>query len=197
MSSLPPVPNQPVNPYSVAPTLVPQQPLVDVPIFRQGNVLIFHKQARLPDRCVKSNEPTTERLRRRLTWHHPLIYLVILANLLIYVIVALAVSKRADIMLPLSKPYKQRRIRNMMIAWTLVLCSIASLVAAAAFSSPGNSSPLPAIFAIGFPVLMITGALWGLFGCRVVYPKKIEKDFVYLAGCCPAFLDEFPNLPGT
>jgi hypothetical protein len=50
-------------------------------IFRKNKLLVMNKRARLPDRCVKTNLPTTRRLKRNLAWHHPAIYFTILISL--------------------------------------------------------------------------------------------------------------------
>ncbi len=41
-------------------------------VWRRGNTLIMHKDAPLPDRCIKCNIATNgSYIRRRLSWHHP------------------------------------------------------------------------------------------------------------------------------
>ncbi len=92
---------------------------------------------------MKSNEPTESRLKRKLYWHHPLVYLFILVNLLIYAIIAIATRKSATIQLPLAERYKKRRILNMIIAWGFVLASIGCLLA-------GLATPSSPIALLGF-----------------------------------------------
>src|SRR5438270_17415 len=82
-------------------------------LWRQGNVLVMHKLAPLPDRCVKSNQPANGRtLKRSLRWHHPAIYLALLAHFLIYVVLALVLSKSAIIRIGLSEEWIARRRRT-------------------------------------------------------------------------------------
>lgn len=161
-------------------------------VWRQGNILVMHKRAGLPNRCVKTNEPTEYKLKRSLSWHHPLVFLAILLNLLIYIIIALAIRKTAVIHVGLSKGEAKKRIRNMVIAWSLVLAGFLSLITAAVFSSP-SSSDLVVVGFISSPILIFFGAIWGLYRCRIVYPKKIDEEFVYLKGVCPAYLAQFPE----
>jgi len=61
-----------VNPYAspfsadCVPPLVTAQ-VVGEALYRQGKLLVMHKQAVLPDRCVKSNQPAHgRRLKRKL-----------------------------------------------------------------------------------------------------------------------------------
>src|SRR5882762_3300178 len=65
-------------------------------IWRDSSTLVMTKDASLPDRCVKCNAPANGlRLKRRLAWHSPVLYLLIVLAVLIYVILAGILSKRA------------------------------------------------------------------------------------------------------
>ena len=164
-------------------------------IFQSNGLLIMHKQAVLPNRCIKSNEPTEERLKRSLYWHHPAFYLLILFNLIVYAIVALIIRKSAVIQIPLSSPFKKRRIRNMIIAWLSVLAGIVCLVLGLALTDLRTQS-IPAVFLIiMFPVLLLFGAMFGLIGCRVISVKKIDEHFVWMRGASPKFRESFPEWP--
>jgi hypothetical protein len=184
-----------VNPYAVSSNAhsldTPENGFHDA-IFQRGDLLIFHKLARLPDFCLKSNVPTTQRLQRRLTWHHPLLYLLLISPL-IYILVALLVSKAASIQIPLDERFKKKRIRNMLVAWGIVFASIGCLVMAGTIET--QSKGIALCFVILFPVLLLIGALVGLYGCRVVYAKKIDRHFVFLKGTCAEFRKRFPEWP--
>ena len=54
-------------------------PAAEAGVWRDGRLLVMHKSAQLPDRCVKSNQPADGRLLRKMYWHHPLIFLSLLA----------------------------------------------------------------------------------------------------------------------
>ncbi len=75
-----------LNPYAAPqvanPFAVGAEPkVVGFPgLWRQGNLLVLHKAAPLPDICVKSNLPASRRLKRNLQWHHPAVYLALLVN---------------------------------------------------------------------------------------------------------------------
>jgi len=48
-------------------------------VWRSGSLLVMHRNARLPDRCVKTNSAeNVRRLKRNLSWHHPGLYLWLL-----------------------------------------------------------------------------------------------------------------------
>src|SRR5438445_9109093 len=78
-------------------------------LWAQGDLLVMHKLAPLPDICLKSNLPSTRRLKRSLSWHHPGYYFFILLHILIYIIVALIVRKSATIYVPLTDEWFIRR----------------------------------------------------------------------------------------
>jgi phage shock protein PspC (stress-responsive transcriptional regulator) len=112
-----------VNPYA-APQATAFQPQMAAAapskfpgLWRKGNVLVMHKMAPLPDICLMSNQPATRRLKRNLQWHHPLIAITILAGLLVYVILALILTKRATIHIPLTEEWYERRKRRMIFSW--------------------------------------------------------------------------------
>src|SRR5690349_19000028 len=97
-----------INPYA-APQVVNAEvvpgptPVQGFPgLWRQGNVLVMHKQAPLPPICLKSGLPATQWLRRNLQWHEPWLALTILAGVLVYVIIALIMTKRATILIGLT-----------------------------------------------------------------------------------------------
>src|SRR5687768_8402085 len=79
-----PYANNPYAPPKVAAPFPVQQPPFPVGdplfgLFRQGNVLVMHKLAPLPDKCIKSNQPAHGRtLRRNLRWHHPAAFFALL-----------------------------------------------------------------------------------------------------------------------
>jgi len=48
-------------------------------VWRDNKTLVMTKDALLPDQCVKCNAPAHGfKLKRKLTWHHPALYLIIL-----------------------------------------------------------------------------------------------------------------------
>jgi hypothetical protein len=161
-------------------------------IWRSGNMLVMHKQSPLPFRCVKSNEPASDYLRRRLSWHHPLLYLVILANLLIFVIVALVVSKKADIKIGLSEAWFARRRQAMIVGWSCFLAGCGMFFASFLLDISDDVRGAALITSI---VLAMFGIFWGLLKSRMIVAKKIDDHFVWLKGIHPDFLATLPEWP--
>src|SRR5579872_5285818 len=78
--------------------------------WRDGAVLVLSREASLPPRCVRCNEPADEPTKsRKVYWHSPWLYLLILFNLIIYAIVAAIVRKKAVVAPGLCSAHKKRR----------------------------------------------------------------------------------------
>lgn len=188
------------NPYqvSVADLFVASLDLAptDGRLFRHGNLLVVYQKATFPDRCIKCNEPTTQRLRRVLHWHLPILYLLMIAPIL-YVIVALFVGKKAEFYIPLSERFIARRRSNTLIAvFLLVVGSLAF-----GFGIWMINSPEPYTFVVAGclmllgPALWMVASLWGIYGCRVISARYIDDHFAKIAGVCPQFLENLPEWP--
>jgi hypothetical protein len=151
-------------------------------------ILVMHKQGVLPDRCVKCNAPANGlRLKRKLSWHHPALYLVILAGLLFYVIIALIVRKTAKIEIGICERHRSRRRMGIAIAWLMVPLGFASFFLA-------NQHRVWPIFA-GFALLLLS-LIVGVVVSNIVSPKKIDDYYVWLKKVHPDFLAELPPVSG-
>jgi hypothetical protein len=181
-----------VNPYAApreAGYYVPPQSGASAPfagLWRQGNQLVMHKLAPLPDICLKSNQPATRRLKRKLSWHHPAVYLAILAHLLIYVIVALVIRKTATIHIPLTEEWFAIRRRRMLFSWGAILLSMMLFAVSVSVIDREAWAPLVLIVSL---LLFLAAAIYGLLSCRLVWPKRMTDDYIWLKGVHQEFLD--------
>lgn len=157
-------------------------------LWRQGKVLVMHKLAPLPDICLKSNQPATRRLKRKLQWHHPAISVTILAGLLVYVILAMILTKRATIHMALTEEWFAIRWRRILYAWGVVLASVVLFIAGVTFIDQTNSL-LPAFVIIGAVVLFLGGLIYGQYAPSLVSPQRMTDDYIWLKGVHPDFLD--------
>ena len=154
-------------------------------VWRDGNVLIMEKGARLPDYCVKTNAPATKRLNRRIQWHHPAVYAALLFNVLIFLIIALIVRKTAEVEFPVSQEVIDKRKRWMIVGWGGSLGSIVVMIA-------GFAAGIPAIGVIGMLGFLFC-LFAGIIGVRILWPSKIDDQYVYLKGADEGFLARFPQ----
>ena len=156
--------------------------------------MVMHKLAPLPDICLKSNVPATRRLKRKLQWHHPAFALTLLISPLIYIVIALIMTKRATIHVPMTEEWFTRRKTRMLIAWSVcglgLLCFVAGIALAASTDTEEFLFLLiPGIF------LLIGAALYGQYACRMIWPKRITNEYLWLNGVHPGFLDRLEVFP--
>lgn len=174
--------------------MTPEQPYFPPPthnfntIWRSNALLVMTKQASLPNRCIKCNAPTAERLKRKLQWHHPALYLLILISILVYAIVAMVVRKTATVHIGLCDEHRESRKLSMIITVFLALVAMLLAIAGVQFETPAM------VFAgIAF---VIAAAIYGSLTIRVVAPTKIDEHFVWLKGIDTSYLQEFPEWNG-
>lgn len=160
-------------------------------VWRDGGLMVMCKDAELPARCVKTNEPTDRWLRRQLYWHSPVLYFLILfPGLLIYVIIALIVRKSADIRVGVSPQAISHRRWGIATAWLSFLIGVFLVIFGLANDKPGNSLWIVSIVGlIGGLIGIITGVVMS----RVVAATKITDEHVWLKGIHPEYLATLPN----
>ena len=157
-------------------------------IWRDKSTLVMTKQAFLPNRCVKCNEPTGERLKRKLTWHHPAIYLSILVSILVYAVLAMVLRKTATVDIGFCEDHRDVRRRNLAITWALGILGFLCFPLAGILEDPTPAG-------IG-GLLLLVCAIYGITTLRVVIPSKIDEHFVWIKGISPEYLQEFPQWHG-
>lgn len=186
------------NPYE-APTPATSFVVAEVAhsqgVWRDGPLLVMEKTANLPDICVKTNTPTKNKLKRKMYWHHPAVYLAVLFNLIIYAILAMVLRKQAVIYIGLSDARMLRRKRAIWVAWITGLLGVASFFGGVvAISGPGgNGSPLIVLVLLGL-VMILASLIAGMLMSRIVRPQKIDDHYVWLRGVHPEYLARFPEL---
>ena len=159
-------------------------------VWRRKRQLVVALSAVLPDRCVKCNcEVGGSRLKRNLYWHHPALYLMLIfPGLLIYAIVAMAVRRRATLMIGLCPEHRSQRTRAILIAWLLaVLGGCGAFHGIAHDEMPYVGAGLLAVL-----VAMILGLVRG----PVVQARKIDGGHAYLSGVCRKYLEQLPEWTG-
>jgi len=157
-------------------------------IWRDGTTLVMDKNAMLPDNCVKCNAPANGlRVRKKLAWHHPLLYLLIFGAALFYVILAAALSKRATVEFPLCGNHKSQRKTFLIIG--LVLLTLGLILPILGFANEYT-----AIGLVGL-LLFFIAVFWLVFASRVAGVKKIDDRYAWLTGLNREFLDHFPPIP--
>jgi hypothetical protein len=156
-------------------------------VWRSARQIVMRKEAPLPDACVRCNAPANGfRLKRKLYWHSPCFYLLILVSLLIYVIVAICVRKKATIHIGLCERHRKRRLWFIAGSWLALLCGIAMIIGGASANASGG------LILTGV-ILAVVSALVGIIKGAVVSAAKIDQEFVWVKGATPAFLASLPE----
>lgn len=161
-------------------------------VWRDGKNVVMRKDAQLPPRCIKTNEPAETWLSRNLIWHPPWVYVLIVLGLLLYVVAALIIQKRATIKVGLTVEEAKKRSRTILIAWLSVLFGLGTIIGGFAVLSGDQ----PVVTLIVGLLLFLGGIIYGMLGSRMIVPEKITDEYVWFKGACPEYLDELPEWLG-
>lgn len=161
-------------------------------VWRSGDLLVLQKGAALPDRCVVCNAPAVVQWPKKLYWHHPGIYALILLNILVYAVAAMLVRKKADLVIPLCGEHDQKRRRAVSISWLVGLGGLL-LMCGSCTQIESSESTFAVLFAIGMTSLLVglTTAMKG----NPVLPKKIDDYYVWLRKVHSSYLASLPQAP--
>lgn len=160
-------------------------------IWRDGKSLVMASGTELPCRCVRCNASVTRPpIKRTLYWHQQWIYLLILLSVLIYIIVALIVRKKAVARIPLCDQHRQQRWIMIAVSWLMVVAGIGAFVAGLGAQTGGGAA---LVAGLG---LFIAGIVLGVWKGRLVAAKRIDGDKVWIDGFCRQYLDGLPEWRG-
>lgn len=193
------------NPYASPlspPQLQPQFQAADnspfAGLWRNGDVMIMHKLAPLPPICLKSNEPATTWLTRKLQWQPQWVFVLLLVNLIIFAIVALILTKRATISIGLTDEWAAKRKQRLFLAWSVGLAALGVIVVGFIFLALEGTLPddiripLFLVCLIGGLMAGVGALIGGSMGCRLIYPQKMTDTHIWIKGVHPSFLDRLP-----
>lgn len=160
-----------------------------VGVWRDGLNVVMRKDAELPPRCIKTNEPVQTWLPRTLVWHPSWVYVLILLGLLIYVIAAVVIQKQAKIKIGLTAAVASKRRWAILTAWLLVLVGLGVFIGGFAILK----EDLTVITVILGLVMLLGGIIYGMVKGRMVTPVKVTKEYAIFKGACQEYLDELPE----
>jgi hypothetical protein len=160
-------------------------------IIRDGNRLIVPKPPRnqvapLPPPCVKCGAPANGKpINKTFSWHHPALYLLVLAGVLVYLLVAVIVRKSMRMSVPLCARHAQRRSTAVTLAWVIPLVGVADAFVLPRFGIDGG------VVALITLVLIVTGiVIWAIVDYPI-RPKSIDQYRGVFTGCAEAYLQQF------
>lgn len=141
----------------------------------RGRALIAPVRCELPRVCVfTGGTEDLVRVKQRLAWHHPAIYLGVFAGILVYVVLALALRKTADVTYSMTKTEEKRRRLWHLANWGIFLSAILWLVLAASWEWPW-------LYWLA-PVSIVTSIVVYFLKVRLLYPQKITDGYAEIRG---------------
>lgn len=156
-------------------------------LWRDGNLLVMHRDAELPDRCIKTNKPANgNRFKVALSWHHPAIYLLIFWNPIIYMGVAFSVCKKVNVYIGVKNEILYKRKRAIWGSWIVglagvILCFLASL------------EQLDRVFIPLGCILILVGLIWRISRVNLIKASRIEDQYIWIRGVADNYLALLPE----
>src|SRR4051812_48164870 len=135
----------------------------------EGAALVVPRFYNFPEICLfTGSAEDLVRMRRKLSWHTPAIYLGVFAGVLVYIVLALALRKTADVTFSITRRERARRRTWHLANWGVFLMTFVSLFAAGA----GD-------IALGYylaPIFLIASLVIYFLKVRMIYPKTINDQ---------------------
>jgi hypothetical protein len=181
--------SQEVNPYAAPKASLEAPPDQGLDLWRDGKILVCRRDAIFPARCIKCNEAAEPPpVRYKLAWHHPGWYVLVFVYVLIYVVVAMLVRKRAEIFVGLCAKHRQRRLWSRIIGWGGLVALIGSIWLGMAYDV--------AWLAAGGLIAILPWAITAIVLSPQIFAGRIDKESIRVKGCGRDFLASLPEYPG-
>lgn len=147
---------------------------------RDGKTVIVPVGSDLPPRCIVCNAPAhTPIKKKKVYWHSPGWYLLILINVILYAVIGMFVRKSFEVSPGLCEQHATARKRRL---YGFLRAGAAALVAWGVMLHLDHPA---AVLAFVVAVLLLIPTL---FVARTVYAKKITTEYAQLSGCKEPFL---------
>jgi hypothetical protein len=165
-------------------------------LWRQRDVLVMHRDAKLPAICLKSGEPATEWLPRHLQWAPPWIGWALFFALPVYIVLSMFMTRRALVLIGVSRDWAIRRRLRMLIAVGIIAAGAIVGIGGAFIAKLGTEYEVAfMLLPLGVFISLLIGLGYGEYACRLVWPQRISDQFIWLKGVHPDFLKRLPEWP--
>jgi hypothetical protein len=179
------------NPYAPSKASLKAAVISHGGVWRDGNHVLVAHGASFPQRCVKCNADVDGQSKvRRVHWHHPSIYLLLLVYVIVYVIVAAIMRKTAEIDPCLCEEHASKRRQWIWIGWLGALFGLFGVPVLGAMAG-AEMAPIILLAVCWFLLFGIAGSI----NARILYPKRIDANYTRLKGADPRFLAGLPEFP--
>lgn len=152
-------------------------------------IVVPARDARLPLRCVKTNQPVTEAdlKKKTLWWCHWLVLLSVFLNLLVMLVLYVIFRKSVKLEIPLSKEGRRKVNTHVLIACVLCLGGLALVIVGVV-----NSDRPSGGFIVAGVLGIIGGAILGALKGSILRVVKYTGGEAWLAGAHPEFVASLP-----
>ena len=168
-------------------------------VWRSGKLLVFTRNAPLPQRCIKCNTTHEVTMReRKLYYYPPWILLFIFCNLIVLLIVAIVFRKNATTQLGVCGDCWRRRRNGILLSWLLLLVGVGSFFALgilADTTGPDGFDRFGVPMLIGAVGCLLASAIVGLVRGQLLVVRKIDDVQVRLSRINQAYLALLPAGP--
>jgi hypothetical protein len=112
----------------------------------------------------------------------------VLCGPLPFIVLALALRRKAKVAIGVCTRHVSRRRRAILIGWAASLLGIALFVAGVL-----QSGDLAGLLILGGILLVLGGVVYGVSIAAVISPKRIEAEYVFIKRAGPEYLAQFPE----
>ena len=154
------------------------------------------EDAELPDLCMKCGAPAELYKEKQFSWHPGWVYVLLLVNVVVFAVVALVLTKRKRLRVPLCAAHRNHWLWRQVVAVGGLLFFLAlGVVTIAVMSEEGNTAPLE-----GLGGLLCVGTLLGLvawlFAAALlqsasIQPTEITDHGITLVGVSKEFVNAY------
>jgi hypothetical protein len=141
----------------------------------------------LPPVCLRCGAPTGEPRHRTFSWSPPWVAILIICGLLPYLIVALILTKKMRMPVPLCRKHRWHWTGRHLIILGSLLALIPLVILAVVFTNPAEQG---AVAVIGFAGgLLLWIILTVILLLTIIRPTEITDESITLAGLSEKFVD--------
>lgn len=164
-------------------------------VWRRGDLLVMDRHARLPDICLLTGQPATQRVEREVSFYPNGSHLALLLGIVPYLAALMCLSSTVRLELGLCEQMFQRQRYRILFGKILGGIGAAAIMAAIAFGAATQEHEMAVVMIAVGAVVGIAGLVLGFVGSWPVIARKIDTDYVWLTGVHPEFLAKLPEWP--
>lgn len=148
----------------------------------------------LPPACMRCGEPSTVVKARTFSWHPSWVYVLLVAGVLPFLIVALIMTQRIRVLVPLCDAHKNHWLTRNLVIWTsffgLAVLGAGSLILMGENGPGRGNDPLPGYLCGGVVVCLI---IWvfvaAVLQTTAIRPAEVTDGGVTLIGVGERFVE--------